>query len=70
MRKTIKQHKLTTRTINGTDFPVYDVLERVNYGKRVEWAVTSGLCNGVCWSVQTFSTKEAALNRFKELTGQ
>ena len=35
------------RTINGTDWPVTDRLERQQHGRRVSWVVVIGLCNGV-----------------------
>lgn len=37
----------SARRILGTDWSVYDTLDRVNRGSRPRWVVTRNLCNGV-----------------------
>ncbi len=50
-----------TRRILGTDWPVYDTLDRVTRGSRPRWIVTRNLCNGVPDIAEVYRTRAAAL---------
>lgn len=49
-----------TRTILGTDYPVYNVVHRVDHGGR-RWQVTWALCNGTPAGTQKYATKMEAV---------
>ena len=46
-RTLIASVRTGARHLNGADWPITDQLERVNLrGRRPEWVITRGLCNG------------------------
>lgn len=49
-----------TRRINGTDWPVYDTLDRIPT-RRARWVVTRNLCNGVADRAEVYRTRREAL---------
>jgi hypothetical protein len=61
---TIRTRQTGTRKINGTDWPVWSKLECLEYGRRVEWVVTKGICHGVSGETKIYLTRSAALAEF------
>ena len=51
----------SARTILGTEWPVYDALDRDEMHGRVRWVVTRGICNGVPSHAETYRTRREAL---------
>lgn len=68
MRKLLEEIHVGTRTIAGTEWPIYDQLHRT--GER-EWTVTRELCNGVPRSSETYRSESAAREAFdRRLVGR
>jgi len=52
-----------TRNINGTDWPIEDVLDRVALpGRRTYGIITRGVCNGAGSGVERHSTRRSAID--------
>ena len=62
MRTVLEEIKTGTRTIAGTDWPVYDQL--VKTGAR-EWTVVRELCNGTPRSAESFRPEGDARGAFE-----
>lgn len=61
MTTVIAEQRAGVRLLAGTEFPVIDRVERQQWGRRVEWVLIVGLCNGIpSWS-KSFATKAEAL---------
>lgn len=66
--KTIDERTLGHRPIAGTDWPVRDLLTREQIpGRRPQWQIVRGLCNGVPTGVDTYSTRREALEAWRTL---
>jgi len=63
-RALVTETRVGTRVIAGTEWPVVDQLVRVATGRRVEWAVIRGLCNGVPDSATEHRTLREAMDVF------
>lgn len=59
----IEERRVGTRTVAGADFPVIDLVERHEFGGRVEWVLVRGLCNGTPDSAATLATRREALEQ-------
>lgn len=68
MRKLLEETQVGTRTIAGTEWPIYDQLHRT--GER-EWTVTRELCNGTARSSETYRSESSAREAFdRRLVGR
>ena len=68
MTTTIKRVTVGTRTINGADFSVEHLAQRVVSAGPLQWVLVKNLCNGVPSGSETFRTKRelmAALAAFE-----
>jgi hypothetical protein len=56
----IASRQVGEQLVNGTTWPVMDMLERRQYGERVEWVYSEGVCNGTACKATPFKTRRAA----------
>lgn len=52
--------KIGVRRVAGTDFPIYKVVERHEFGNTLIWVVLE-ICNGVAQFSKTFTEKRKAM---------
>jgi len=65
---TIAWRQIGTRTVNGTDWPIKDEVQRWNTPSgRPQWLIVFALCNGVPDSVRSYRTRREALDAFARL---
>jgi hypothetical protein len=66
--RVIAERVVGSRKVVGTEWPIVDSVERRQYGARVEWVVTRGLCNGIPTSASSFRTRREALETYEGMS--
>lgn len=65
-KKTIESVPLGFRKLNGTNWPIENILYRCTTPSgRVSWQIVYSLCNGVPLNSETFKLKREALRALK-----
>ena len=67
MNTTIKRVTIGTRTVNGTEWAVEHLAQRVVSAGPLQWVLVKSLCNGVPSGSETFRTKRELMAAFEAI---
>lgn len=56
---------VASKVVLGTEWPVKNVVQRQEFGGKVEWVVLLGWCNGSIQSSSAYRTKREAMAEFE-----